>query len=173
MSERKVIFRRFHGRIIPIQVSDNQKKGVGLAAAGTGVAVATGRAAGALLHEAARTENTARDMGRAASTLINPRAKLQQGRLALRTMTKARQLGDASFALRNTGTLIGAALIGAGVHKMLSDTKLKDSPTTQAGVSAGAGIAAHFALRSAYASRLGNKTMAAIKIGARKALFKV
>lgn len=164
-----MIFRRIHGRIVPIR--EERAKGVAIAGAGVGVAAASGRIAARMTHRAAQAENEARGAVKAAraaksaSEKLGPlfsyksdRAYAQAGHAALKTMAKSRGLFEQSLKVRNVGHAAGAALVGAGVHKALKGTELEKHPKTKAAVAGGAAVAAHFAVRSSYLKGVGNKS---------------
>lgn len=166
-------FIRKNGRVIPI---DDKARGRRQAATaiGTGIAVAgaSGVVAGIVHKDAAYTENAARA---AASKAKKIGKRLEQGGPEMKNYFKfkakmnthfktARKLGEETKALgkagnriRSGGALLGSALVAAGVHRALDDTRLKDSPTARATVSTAAGVASHFAIRSAYVKTLGSK----------------
>jgi hypothetical protein len=170
-SEKKVVFRRINGRVVPIRVTaaDVAASG-GLVGAGAAVAAASGVYASNLVRDAASAENAARKalsrsrfavkQAEALGPLFAGPAKkahLKAGEGALRTMVESRRLFDASLKARNIGFGIGSTLIGAGVYQGLKHTHLNDDTKTKIGIAGGVATATHFAIRSGFLKGIGGR----------------
>lgn len=180
---KDVIFRRIHGHIVPIKLSEKQKeqaKGVAIASGGLGVAAASGAVASRFVMNAAHAENEARAAlrvarkARKATEALGPlfkpaadKAYSAAGMSALRTMVESRKLFTASLNLRNAGFLAGSALVGAGVHKALSAGGDKQDKKTNLALASGVAVATHFAIRSSFLKGLQHKTFAALRMAAK------
>jgi hypothetical protein len=181
-----VVFRRIKGHIVPIKIKREKAEGAGMVAAGLGVAAASGTVASRLVMGAAHAENQARKVVSAARKARNTmqasgplfaaaanKEYLRAGHEALKTMTESRKLFDASLRVRNAGYTAGAALIAGGIHRAMSQDGKKSNPKVTAAVSAGAGIAAHFAVRSSFVRSIGSKkTFDAMKAAAKTIIVK-
>lgn len=181
-----MIFRKINGHIVPIKIKREKAEGAGMVAAGLGVAAASGTVASRLVMSAAHAENQARNTlkaarkAKAAAEKIGPlfastanKEYLRAGREALRTMVESRKLFDSSLGIRNAGYTAGAALIAGGVHRAMSQDGKKANPKTTAAVAAGAGVAAHFAVRSSFLRSIrSEKTFSAMKAAAKTIIVK-
>lgn len=181
-----VVFRRIKGHIVPIKIKREKAEGAGMVAAGLGVAAASGTVASRLVMSAAHAENQARNTLKAARKAKSLAEKtgplfaasankeyLRAGRETLRTMVESRKLFDSSLGIRNAGYTAGAALIAGGVHRAMSQNGKKADPKTTAAVAAGAGIAAHLAVRSSFLrSMRSNRTFDAMKAAAKTIIVK-
>lgn len=169
-------FIRRNGRVIPIYKRDSVK-GAAIAGAGVGVAGAAGYASSRLVLGAASAENAARTAAKQYKTMkdgfktLGPmyeaagHAKLMaKGKEALRHMAMSKALFKSSLGLRHAGFLAGSALVGAGVHKALNDTPLKDNKKTKLAIAGGVATATHFAIRSSFLKGIGHKSFAAVRM---------
>lgn len=171
MADRDVVFRRINGHIVPI--SRRKLEGAGIVAGGLAVAAASGKAAAHMVRNAAYAENEARAGVKVVRTAKSAAEKLgplfaikanqqyiKAGEAALKTMAQSRKLFNTSLGIRNAGYTAGAALIAGGVHHALSkDNKQGVLSKSNAAVAAGAGIAAHFAIRSAFLKSMNRRGM--------------
>lgn len=185
MKNQNVSFRRIGGRVVPIRINDHRVQGAALGAAGIAAAVATGKVSAGMMHQSAHIENEARNLGAVYTKLKAMKSQgplfehasndklMTVGRTALRNAVKSKQLEKAAFSVRNVGTLGSAALIGAGVHKALAHSSVKNDKKTRAAISTGAGVAATFAIRSAYLRGVGIRGFEVIKQAAKRAVLKI
>jgi hypothetical protein len=188
-NQPRIVFRKIHGHIVPIKVGNgglgalklkkNADKGEvvsggGLAALGVGAALVAGRASEKLAEGARGAFSVARAFNRASDhyhTQERITSALRTGKKAVLALDRGVFLKNASKITARAGVLGGAALIGAGVHQALSQTRLKDDAKTKAAIGAGAGVAAAFALETAVFKTTGLKWFDAI-VQATKAIAK-
>lgn len=150
----QVVFRRIHGRLVPIKVDRTEvAKGVGAMAGGIGIAHATAEITSRMTHASALAENAAREAVKPARLLFKSKA-LERG----------------AFAVRGGGTALAAAALGIGIHKALSQTRLQEHENLKVAASTAGTTAAVFAVQSVYYRRLGNFWGHAISAAARRAL---
>ena len=157
-----IIFRRVHGRVIPIMTKEgredakNLSKGAGKAVAGVGIAGAAGLASAQLdlrshaLSSAAKSfEFRAAKLHSLGNFRLHAKRMAQSETFFLRA---SRNAALSSTALRY-GSIAGVALVGAGLHKMLSGTPLKKREDLRAGVSASATVGVSKVMHSLYKSK--------------------
>ena len=134
--DRKVVFRRVRGRIIPIRVQESAKniaKGVGIAALGAGVALGASFASGKGLRamvrlgekvqKSTRTARVAFDVSHAGGALggLGKRVSdiaIQRGGKNLKKMNRVSKLSKATLF---GGRLVGATLVGVGAEKVAEE----------------------------------------------------
>jgi hypothetical protein len=124
-NDQKVTFRRIRGRIVPIKLKDaasdrNIQKGAGLMAAGVGVTVGAGAAAGALVKEAGARRIRANDLFRIGGGMVK-----SINRRAASLRAESIQLRAARKPILGIGGLIGGALIGTGAAYLMNSKTLK------------------------------------------------
>lgn len=151
MKNNEVRFIRKNGRIIPIRLTDGQKKqaqGVAIAASGVVVSAAGGRvyrkavvASSSMAFKAFRKlESAFASMGPAQMSFgdIARRAKMQRN--ADKLFKASKKIAGASKVARGVSAIAGAGLIGYGAMKAISgmsdDRRKKISPELAAGSSA-------------------------------------
>lgn len=164
-----VIFRRIHGRIVPIKQHESDRKadvakGSALTASGIGVAVAAGNQVAALerehahYHNAFRNFSIAKSINLAKGTSTGNRAAGQFKRLANKNRIEGVRALRTANSFKKKGIAAGGTLIAAGTHKIVPEKVKKEHPKVVAAASAGTGVAAAFGIRSAYYSskKMGN-----------------
>lgn len=151
MQNKNVRFIRKNGRIIPIKVSDGQKKqaqGAAIATAGVGVSVAGGKIyRKAVIASSSMAMKAFRKMEHAYAAMgpsqmhfndIARRARMQKS--ADRLFAASRKIAGGAGAARKVSAVVGAGLIGFGAMRAISgmsnDRKKKISPELAAGSSA-------------------------------------
>lgn len=159
----KVIFRRIRGRIVPVGMSTEDKlKTVGAAALGVGVAAHSGREAGKLAVKATKFRSKAGKVAAVAKALNQgpkslfgtahdsplrkfetanfPHLKEISGKVLQKTKQAAKFRATASTfahnstAIKASGRLGSAALLGYAANKALGHTKLKDHEAAKEGI---------------------------------------
>jgi hypothetical protein len=155
-----IVFRRIHGRVIPIRKSKGKSakdrnivKGAAIVGAGVAVGVAAGAVSAGLLREAATFENVSRGVKAVWRSGLKDKAIATKTlartfRVAAKNRLEAKRFALASMRVQKYGAIASAALIGAGVHQGLKKTKLSDKE--KAGVATASGVGAHFSIRSAF-----------------------
>jgi hypothetical protein len=185
MADNKdIVFRKIHGHIVPIKVDQLKLKknadksqivsGGGLAALGAGTALVAGRASEKLADASRGAFSVAKAFNRASDhyhTQERITSALRTGKKAVLALDRGVFLKSASKVTARAGILGGAALIGAGVHRALSQTRFKEDEKTKAAIGAGAGVAAAFALETAVFKQSGLRWFDAI-VQATKAIAK-
>jgi hypothetical protein len=195
--EKRIKFRRIHGRVIPIgERKAKVVEGVGTTVAGIGIGASAGEAAGRATHQAARmsfeskvfkekaekffrrvkfgTTRAARaeKAGQMAFDFkFNPGKTHPYAKLALKNAVKSRGFQALNKGLRYTGLAISAGLIGSGLKDIYEGAKGKKADSKKEEIllrSAGAG--AGFAFHSAFGRRMGIKNF--LKYGFQKAKVK-
>lgn len=175
----QVTFRRIHGRIVPIKISDERKTGAKQVAAGVAVGTTAGILGSDMIQASAHAEKDARalgsksrlyqklgDRGSLGKSYANKKA-IKAGKEAMQAAIKSKKFEKASFRIRSGGAIAAGALIGAGVHKLVGkETKHSEEI---AGASA---VAGGFAVHHAYYKGVGNRSMQAAKIAIKKLLRK-
>ncbi len=148
-----LIFRKIHGRIVPIKMTRKQKdeaiKGAGLAVAGVGVAGAAGKAYPKVLHFSNQMSKRAfSSLMKLDNQHLRPLTLFSVARRGERvkkvyTMTdklfKASiRVGRLAPALRLGGVAVGSALVAAGLNKLhkASGRKSKTERATVASLGA-------------------------------------
>jgi hypothetical protein len=159
MSDKKVVFRRIRGRVVPIRVEQRAKDaatGTAAVAAGAGVAIGAGVVAGNLDIAANTMKSLAFAAGKRSDRLWNR----DSATLAVKHAQKAEALFQraatrfaASGHIKKAGFAASAALIGLGINKVLKATDLDKKPELRGSASTAAGIGASFALNNGYAQK--------------------
>ena len=185
-----MIFRRIHGRIVPINQESKPKaiaKGVGGIAAGIGVAGAAGHVA-ARMTEHAIVQDKISKFARKVADKVAPKVGEQLDLFKVHNIGAAKNFYESAHYhqvraqttlkaikyLRRGGEVAGGALIAAGTNKILNQTRYKDRPGARAAISTGAGVAAAFAVEQMYQNSMGRKTFSsAAKAGMGDILKKI
>jgi hypothetical protein len=137
----QVIFRRIHGRLVPIKMSEaNQERANGAAAIGSGLIVSstTASVSSNLVHKAA--------------------SALKRGK-----RLKSKQLSQQGFKVKALGTVAASGLIGYGANKLLSQTKYKDNEKAKVAITAGSTALGIFATESKHLKKVGYPLSTAIR----------
>lgn len=162
-NNRKVIFRRIKGRIVPIRMKEGTKESLkagGLIGTGVGASTAASYYAARLTNDSAHMESIARNYvktAKAARDTGNIKKFLKFGDYAARSAVKSKVLQKSAFRVRGAGAALGTAFIGAGIYKALGQTSLKDDPTAKASVSTVAAGISQFSMWNAYLRGVGNR----------------
>jgi len=166
----QVVFRRIGGRIVPIKMT-NKQRGSAEIAAGVGVGVGSGIIGGRMSKKADRFTVVADNAHNLAMKLFDISLKTKSVSAKKHLIDQAvkadevdvaagklsRSLFKQSFRIQQLGALGAGALVGAGVNRILGDTKHKDSKyRTEA--SAAAGAATGFAVQQLHHSIGGGLT---------------
>lgn len=123
---KKYVFRRVRGRIIPIRIKEGAK-GAGQVGAGVGVSLGGAYFAGKGLKKVVHYSEKAKSAVIGAALSFDPSHSTTFGRKisemnikrATKTLASAKRLAFASKAVLWGGRLIGAALIAAGTEKLV------------------------------------------------------
>lgn len=132
--ERKVIFRRIRGRIVPIRVKKDAKKrdflgGAALVGAGAGIGFAGGRGSRKILRKA--TEQLTRGRRAFQQTqvarfkMIDPDVAAAFSTVGVKAVGKTTKFTHFARATRIGATLAGAGLIATGVQKLFEDKTIE------------------------------------------------
>lgn len=143
--KKKTIFRRIHGRVVPIRVknvmdnaSQNRKeaiKGFTAAAAGIAAGAAAGKAYRAINNISTRKSTRAfRSLERITAftgtrqgNFFSMVSKNKAQQKALGALNKARTIGEFAAPLRIGGRLVASALIGVGAANLYKSLSNKEA----------------------------------------------
>lgn len=159
MENRKVAFRKVRGRIIPIKLTNQQRRDVAQGAAGVGAGVGVGVGAGAAYRSVVRrsssmatkawfrNEAIQKRYGNPAGDLFayakNQKRKADAQRIFDMQSRRAKNLAKLAPAFRIGGQLASSLLIGAGVAKIYSGlSDRQPSPESTAAVGSAASLTA-------------------------------
>ncbi len=169
------IFRRIHGHIVPLRLSEEQKAGVGMVTAGGVAATAAGYLSAGAERDAAIYHNVGRDMTKKwVSTLKDSRQMAAAGKgiyastlrraagqvkgIAAKNLLEAKRASHFAKNVKGTGRIVTASLVAGGIHKLLPE-KVKKNPTADAVASVGSGLGAALLIRTsnltAHPNRMG------------------
>ncbi len=152
-----MIFRRIHGRIVPIKEYTAQKEGAAIAGAGVATAVIAGKAGASFHRDAAHAENASRRSAKQAMAFKRTKKNIPAFKVlakdAFKSGIEAKKLSSTGTAIKNLGNKGASALIAGGVYRGLEDTKL--SKTEKAGVATGAGLVSHAIIKTSYTKSIG------------------
>jgi hypothetical protein len=137
--EDNVRFIRKNGRVIPISESKNIKKGAAEVAGGAGIGAATALTSGSLISRAGSIRERGEKIADYSSYKTAGRKMLHNNLLN----KKASAIAKNAFRVRNIGVGVASVLVGAGVNRILGETKLRDSQK-RAEISGASGAAAGF-----------------------------
>lgn len=135
-----VVFRRIHGRIVPLRKKPSGGPGKGIAAivGGVAAAIATGAKDASLTRKAAALEDSSRTLSRAARAATNARAFTRTAEKALAAGTAAVQVVRGAKKFSVIGNATAAALMAYGAKSLSKHLGLSENQATVAGVAAGA-----------------------------------
>ena len=148
---QQVQFRRIGGRIVPIKQKQSSNGGKTVAA-GLGIAGVSGVIAGKLDHHGSMAH--LKSFNEFAQREFKFKTPFSQA--AARSRAEGMRAHAAARRIKGGGALIGSALVGAGVNKILNKTDL-DEPTKK-GIATGSGVGAYFAVRAAHLKVFGRMT---------------
>lgn len=122
-TDKKIIFRRIRGRIVPIKISSDQYRGAAETAAGVGIAAAGGGAGSWLINRGNRTVRRAGQMRTVGRDLVkigkaeqlifgeNTKSRHEKKMKGFRMQKKANQVAKLGRRLRFGGIGLGIASI--------------------------------------------------------------
>jgi hypothetical protein len=164
--EKKVVFRRVRGRVVPIRVKDNQEKhaairsiagGASIAAGGLLTALAGGKLSAEVLKKAAHFENSAREFAKNFTRKSPKQLELNLDFSSKRSDLLFRK----QKSLRVAATAIGATLGAVGANKIregVSGKKADAASPAVVATTAVAGAAASVATGAAFFGAVGARS---------------
>lgn len=158
-----VIFRRIRGHLVPIHTTDRQWEGAagaGIAAAGVGAGVATGKTAAKLVQKASkmyvksrsdfRTGKKLVSGGKAGQISFTEFLNARKGAKLVKSAVSMRKEAVSLFRTRNVvlgaGVAVSGALVGAGFSKLREAVSGKKSEGITEGSKTAAAVGATAAL---------------------------